>query len=280
MMPGTNDDTDWSPEDWAALNELARRTVEEHAQLRTIIPEGPDAPNAYTVETPTVATTATGGLSFNVTAGVEVTRLRVLFTLKSNQLHDAPRIRALVQQVAMRLARLEDLVLALGETSKTKLQAGDEVEPKKLNHAGLIGGTSNAKNDAIQALSDSALVVRSNGNGGVLSGAMGFAAWSELATKSAGTKGDSGFSRARQALGAPDARLVALPPFDSAANPTTLDKRVLALAPNPGAIDLVWSYRPRITHLETTRGDSLLCLEEAFLLRIMDGSVVASDLTA
>src|SRR5687768_11679480 len=156
MMLETNDDAGWTPEEWTALNELARRTVADHAQLRTLLPEGPDAPNAYLVELPKLGpANAETGLTFEVATARKVTRLQVKFTIKSEQLHDLPRIRGLVQQVAMRLARLEDLVLALAEGARPALQPGSDFSsPPEKGLLSISGGRSGL--DIVEALSDCA----------------------------------------------------------------------------------------------------------------------------
>ncbi|HTJ83353.1 MAG TPA: family 1 encapsulin nanocompartment shell protein [Polyangiaceae bacterium] len=258
MTPDQVEDAGWSPELWAELNELAARTAEEHAQLRTILPRGPDAPNAYSVETSSFRE-ADGVLSFQVATSKKVSRLSVRFRIEPEQLHDTHRIRDLVARAAVRLAQKEDHVLALGYATAAPPDAAPPDEGLLRPGIPIV----DCKDGHVEALTRAARCIRSAGYAGTFRAALGFDVWTALATKDP-DKTITGLDRARLALGALDAAMIALPPH------TESDASSIVFAPSPGALDLVWSKRTHIAYVGTTNGGLDLRVEEAFLLRVAD----------
>jgi uncharacterized linocin/CFP29 family protein len=264
MTPDQVEDAGWSPELWAELNELAARTAEEHAQLRAILPRGPDAPNAYSVETSSFRE-ADGVLSFQVETAKKVSRLSVRFRIEPEQLHDTHRIRDLVARAAMRLAQNEDHVLVLGYATAAPPDLAPPPDEGLLRPGIPV---IDRKDDHVEALTRAARCIRSAGYAGTFRAALGFDVWTALATKDPDKK-ITGLDRARLALGALDAAMVALPPHAKS------DASSIVFAPLPGALDLVWSKRTHIAYVGTTNGGLDLRVEEAFLLRVADPKALA-----
>ena len=276
MTPEQVEDSGWSPEDWSSLNTLAAATLAEHAQLRRIIPEGPEAPSAYLVEVPR----ATGGpdatdpakdvpYGFSVDATEPVTRLRVQLVVGAEQVHDLPRIRELVQRAAMRLAYVEDNVLAHGSAAGTPRTRASETVSESLRRAkGVFGAKADAskKEKLFDALNEGVRRVRREGYTGALRAAFGFEIWSRIAEED---------ESATSCLGPGDAASACVPP-DGAPASDNRDRWAAIFAPDPGAIDLVWTQRPRIIYVGISDGNLTLRIEEAFLLRVKAPNAVAT----
>ncbi|MBX3234357.1 MAG: hypothetical protein KIT84_40515 [Labilithrix sp.] len=283
MSPDQVDDAGWSPEDWSSFNELATATVEEHAQLRKIIPEGPSAPNAYLVELPVVAPGARG-FHFNVPDTRKVTRVRVPFVITAEQLHDTANIRALIEHVARELALWEDRLLAFGPAAagpgSIPPAGGAPALPNPPNDikiendprtVGLLSGQGLTGNgaDVLDRMKQGVRSVRRRLHTKTLSAAVGFDAYMTLVQD---PNRRLGLDRARDVLGSKDAALASVPPDDPACG---RDEKLAVFTPDPGVLDLVWAQRPRISFVGTDNGDLKLRLEEAFLLRIKNSSAIA-----
>lgn len=262
----------WTPDFWASLNDYATKTLDGYAQLRKLIPQGPDAPNAYFVELP-AATNSGGEMGFTVNTPQPVTRLRVKFRIKSEQSHDAANIHALVHRVAAEMARVEDIVLAYGKDSGFGKDTADNLAAGLLTGGKLANPPAGAgAKEVLATLREGVKGVRHN-YAGSLNAAFGFESWMALVQEE---KEDSGTKRAKATLGTPHGHIGQIP-FDSKHAPNGL--AVAVFAPDPGALDLVWTQRPTITHVSVENGDAVLRLEEAFVLRIKDQSALASTPT-
>lgn len=91
------EDTGWSPELWDSLNDLARPTVAAHTHVRALIPEGPEAPDAYVVEMPGFGAIE-DALELEVRTAAEVQELEQRFRIHQKQLHDTALTGPLTNQ--------------------------------------------------------------------------------------------------------------------------------------------------------------------------------------
>lgn len=266
MTPDQLQDAEWTPEMWDSLNELARKVVEANAQLRKLIPRGPDAPNAYSVVIPKFESSG-GVLELDVTKTIPVTRIRYKLRIKSHQLHDIEAIKLLVTRAAESFAHLEDRVLARGETWKTTEEdCPQKVEPAEGN-CRIVGDPPETEEPGgiIEALIDKANEVHASGASSTLHAVAGQTIRKELVAERVQHSRRDGIERAKQALGSPASQIVFLP------LPDKLARSVTVFPASPATLDLVWAQPVRLAYVGTNDGDLELRLEEAFCLRTLDG---------
>lgn len=254
--------------DWSSLDDLARGTVEHYAQLRKVIPTGPDQPNVYRVDV-TTSPARGDGKPFTFTDGEpqKVTRLRVEFKIEGDQSHDRANIEALVRTAAARLAQLEDLVLAYGKKASDHGTAPDTVE---VHGPGILTSkaTETEGTTALIQLKECVRTLNRANRPGPYNAVMGFDARMSLVMGSKDHDLDAG----RRILGSVEAGIAQIPAEAAASK---ADHVVAAFVPDSSVLDLVWTQRPQIAHVSMTDGNMTLRLEEAFVLRIKDVKGIA-----
>lgn len=268
------DDAGWGPELWDSFNELAAGTVNERAQLRRVIPAGADAVNAYVVEVPqiTPAAVASGGsdtFEFDVRKANmrEPTRIRVKIKIKAHQLHDSARIRNVIEQAAMMVARVEDTALAHGPAAApSQFIKGADADDKGLFGQ---GGDAGSGDNPFGMLALAIDTIRKSHHTGHLRAVFGNALWKDITSRDLGTK-ITGIDRVCHQLGAEASGLAAVPPLDAGTNHS-----VAVFVPSASALDLVWVQRPHLAYVGASDGDLILCVEESFALRVMDKTAIA-----
>lgn len=239
------EDIGWGPELWDSLNDLARTTIAAHTHVRALIPEGPEAPNAYVVEMPGFADTEEV-LEFDVTTTKRVDELEQRFRIHTRQLHDTVRVRHLVQNVALRYAKLEDRKLA--------------------DDLGLFRGQMPPHaRSVVETFSNAAAALRARDVVGTLHAVVNFTLWSRLVAGSDDRR-ISDFERAQLALGSTQSRIVSVQPQRGEDHDYIY--RAVILPYNPAALDLVWAQHPGLTHVDTDKGSLNFALQSRFKLRL------------
>lgn len=267
MTPDQLQDAEWTPEMWDSLNELARKVVEERAQLRKVIPRGPDAPNAYTVSVPRIVKGA-GIIEIDTNASKPVTRIRYKLRIKAHQLHDLATIKLLVIKTAEQLARLEDFTLAFGNSHAFPDKGVSTLIENLVRSNHLVRTPAPRSVNVITSIIEAAHEIRQKDAIGPLHAVLGSKAWDELAKKDVGAR-VPGLEEAKHALGSPEARLARLPAVGD-----DYDHTVTVFSASPTVLDLVWAQPVRMTHVGTDDGDLMLRLEQAFYLRIIDTELI------
>src|SRR5262249_8421938 len=161
------------------------------------------------------------------------------------------------------MARLEDIVLAFGKAALLEEDA-NVVDPG----VGIFSSASDkadgdeaSPKHVLDKLKEGVKHVRQQ-YPGALNAVLGFESYMALVQDD---NKEPGLKRAKATLGGGEVGQI---PYNTTRAPR--DKAIAVFAPDPGALDLVWTQRPQITHLQVTDGNALLRLEEAFVLRIKD----------
>lgn len=270
MTPDQLDDAGWSPEQWDALNGLARATVDKHGRVRRLIPEGPKMPGAYTVSAPKYI--AGPPPRYKTDEGSKaVVRMRAKFAIAAEQVGDLDLVGRMVVGRARTLAAAADDVLVNGGAVVGSYGSGDDVHAVGLvaGTVGLAAGGSVGDPKPFDAIAKAVGVLRTAGRIGPFAGVFSAALWNALVLETAGGGSRDGIDRAAELLEA-DRSFIGLVKDGGAAKPFGV-----IFEPSATAVDLVTVHPPRIAFVHFADGDLVLRVEEAFFLRVMDETALA-----
>jgi uncharacterized linocin/CFP29 family protein len=262
-------------EDWAALDALAKTTVNETARVRPLLTRR-EVSGAYLVPAPKLQDG--DEIAIVVHAAVRPIRIRCAFRIASEQMHDREIHERLVTVAAKRLAMAEDLILTFGG----HLQNVDAWQPKGVTldgltaeTAALVGVLSKKPLPLLDAVRNAIATLQTNAQPSPYALLLMPQLWFESTTLHNTRVGSDVL---RDQLGN-DGRVAPLPQTWEAPTSSKLERRGVVFA-RTGAFELMQVSDTAVAKLGEKNGDLALCVEERLLLHVVDDEGAANFLVA
>jgi hypothetical protein len=270
----------WTTEDYEKLEGVVRSTIAETAQVRSTLPVGPPAANAYQVVVPKIERktfAASKQLTMDTTIRFVPVRISCMLRVASEQIGDPAVLTALARRAAHSVAGFEDLVLAYGgfldEREPMKHDsddAGVTVAPLRgapsLSVEGFAPDPDPAKPTVVDVVQKAVSALQSKGHFGPYSVLMLSEMWKQ-ASSVTGTKLNAEVMKCVLGEGGQ------LVPIRS---PTEIAKayggRGIVISRGTGAFDLVQVSPPTVALVNYDAADLVLRVEERVVLRVLDAS--------
>jgi len=302
--------TGLTEENWSALEAIVQSTFKSHARVRTLLPRV-EQPNAYSVLMPSIQNVGNSNetlLELETVHSQSPIRVARRFRVREEQLGDRHLMSQLTRRAARDLAFTEDVLLAFGgslQTGKPSIldllpvgtdgirnltdsthglsnasppRAPAESKPGTTAHPAITPSAKDVATkdaaaqaeqkggDPLEELAAALAELQCRRQTGPYAAVFLPAAWKKLTTSMSSNNDRIGYDVVWSMLGA-EQSAIALP-----LQGTAHDHRIIVFSTAPDTVELVEVTPPTLALDAYQRGDLILRVQHAFVLRIVDAN--------